>query len=103
MILQCYNCISLGLCQLKFILRCILKYKRFDCHFSYQSLLLGTKVLKDKSQLLCKLTLSTTLQTIVTFKKLSTLIPYHNAWFKTDIFHASFKAIHTYNTLHVCT
>ena len=35
------------------------------------------------------------------FEKLSMLITDHNAWFKTDI--ASFKAIHTYNTLHVCT
>ena len=37
------------------------------------------------------------------FEKLSMQITDHNAWFKTDIFHASFKAIHTYNTLHVST
>ena len=68
MILQCYNFNSLGLCQVKFVLRCVLKCKRFGCHFSCQSLLLGTKVLINKSQLLYKLTLSTTLQTIATLR-----------------------------------
>ena len=80
----------------------VLKCKKFDCHFSCQSLLLGTKVLNDKSVIMQAYTVNNFADNC-DFEKLSTLIPYHYAWFKTDIFHASFKAIHTYNTLHMCT
>ena len=32
-LLQCWKCISVGFSQVKLILRCILKCKKFRCHF----------------------------------------------------------------------
>ena len=47
-LLQCYyNCISVGFCQVKPILRCVLKCKNLVAIFSCRSILLGTRVPND--------------------------------------------------------
>ena len=47
-LLEYYNCIQSAFVKLKFILRCVLKCKKFGSHFfSCQSLLLGTNVPND--------------------------------------------------------
>ena len=47
MLLQYQNCISVGFCRVKLILRCILKCERFGSHFSSKSLLLSTSIPND--------------------------------------------------------
>ena len=46
---QYYKYISVGFCEVKLVLRCILKCEKLGCHFLCQSLLLGTSVPNDKA------------------------------------------------------